>query len=191
MTKPLTPLQQRDLLEERRQQAYAVYSDETQKRQASERRIDVLENEVRGQPLANGSLKAEEELESAKSDCERALSRSGTALDKVKSLEAELADLCQREFATFAESADEVSERAELALRDVVEDIHRARAVWDQAVQAWAGPCRAVRAQDVGAFPIPESLIGTLTDGSAAAKPPGIEVFGPGDCEVLDTALTD
>ncbi|MGO8904161.1 MAG: hypothetical protein ACLQMH_00890 [Solirubrobacteraceae bacterium] len=191
MTKPLTPLQQRNQLEEKRIEAYRIYSEETQKRQAAEARIGVLESEIRGQPLANGSLKAEEELETARADYERHLVRSGAALDKVKSLESQLDDLYSRDFAEFAEAADEVSERAHIALHDVVEDIHRARAVWDQAVQAWAGPCRAVRAQGVPPFPIPETLITTLTDGSAYAKPPGIEVFGPGDAEVLDAPLTD
>lgn len=190
MSKPLTPLQQRDAIEKGRADAYRLYSGETTERLAAERRIDRLEVEIRGQSL-DSSLKQEEELETAKADFQRHLARSNSALDKVKAYEAELDHLYEREFPAFAEEADAKSDLALRALEDLVTEYTRAKRAHEDAQRAWAGPCRAVRAQGVGAFPIPESLIQPILAGEVRASPPGIEVFGPGDTEVLDATLHD
>ena len=190
MSKPLSAVKQRDLLELKREEAYGLYAAETRKRQQAEANVETLESELRTQALTDGAHGAQK-LETARVEYDRALQRSGTALEQVKAYEAQLDDLYRSDFAGFAEAADLETQAVAIALQDLLDSYQRARTAWDKAVLAWSGLCRAHRIAGVPPFPIPDHVMQPLTDGNGIARPPGVEVFGPGDAEIFDSTLHD
>jgi hypothetical protein len=194
-SEPVGALAQRDELVRKRDESYAVYARETQMRQLAEGVMSSAAKRVRNMDF-NGAagedeLDAEVQHATAEADYRKHLDRANSALDRVKSHEAELDHLYEREFGVFAEEANGATEVADTAIADLGTAAKRAVEAWDAAVAAWAGPCRAARISGVPPFPVGGHVMAELLAGHVRAQPPSVEVMEPlGDSD-LDDELTD
>jgi len=191
---PTGALAQRDDLVRKRDAAYRLYAEHTRERQLAERAMGSLAKRITAMDFSDdeGELDLEVAHATAEADYRKHLEKANSALDRVKTLEAEIEALYEREFGTFAEEANAATEVADTAIADLAVVYERAVKAWGAAVQAWAGPCRAARIDGVPPFPLARHVIADLFSGEVRAQPPRVEVTEPlGDNAELDETFTD
>jgi hypothetical protein len=190
-TQPISPLEQHADLTRKRDAAYQRYSEHMQGKQNAERRMGALAKQITADELRSDK-QAEKDYDAAAADFAHHRERAGTALDKVKTLDAEIEACYGAHFAVFAEEASRVTEVADTALADLCTAYRHARKCWQDATEAWAGPTRAHRTEGVPPFPISEHVMTPIMRMEARAQPPSVEVLEPlGDDPELDEVLGD
>ena len=181
---PNSPLEQRDELVAKRDNAYERYSQQTKLRQRAEHELGVAKQRLaaaqRSAACGEGNdaqvTQAEKEVAQRQREWDRAHGAANQALDASKAVEVNLGQLYKDEFAVFADEADMASRRALATLEDVADIYHKANEAWAEAQVAWAPLCTAAKILGVGAFPLAVHQA-EVHAGGWIARPPQVHLL--------------
>jgi len=180
---PNSPLEQRNELIAKRDNAYKRYEQQTKLRLRAEHELGVAKQRLAetqrsvacGESDDSKVTQAEGAVAERQHEWDRAYAAANQALDASKAVEVNLGQLYKDEWPVFAEEADLASKRARTVLRELADCYQKAQEAWAAAQVAWTPLCAAAGGiPGMGSFPVSgDGLLG----GGWTARPSGIEVM--------------